>query len=361
MSPIPRPGILDIAPYVPGKAKASGFENPIKLSANENPLGCSEAARDAYLKASTEIHLYPDSNTSALRRSLSEKYELEPNRLVFGAGSDEIFAMACQAFLSEGDNVVQPQYGFAAWAIAARAVGGLVKSAAEPNYVVDVDAMLGAVGERTRIVFVANPANPTGSYLKFAEIERLHANLRDDVLLILDGAYAECAHDLEGFSDGLDWSRDKSNVLVTRTFSKMYGLASLRVGWAYGPEGVVEALQRIRLPFSVPRAGEAAAVAALADERFLQQSLTQVRQGRRRLVAGFSALGLTSLPSATNFVTVSFQESAISAGEVEAELAARGILVRWLRNYDMEGFLRVTIGTDAEIDQTLRALEEVLT
>lgn len=360
MRPQARASIGAIAPYVPGKAKAAGFEHPLKLSANENPLGCSPAARAAYAAAAHEIHLYPDAQTSRLRAAIAEKFQLEPQRLVFGAGSDEIFAMAAQAYLAHGCNIVQPQYAFAAWAIAARAAGGEVKSALERNFVVNVDAMLAAVDAHTRLVFVANPANPTGMWIPFSEIERLHAGLPGNVLLVLDGAYAECAQGLAGFSDGLAWARDKENVLVTRTFSKVYGLASLRVGWGYAPPEVAEVLNRIRLPFSVTRAGEAGAVAALADQDFLLASVRLIEQQRERLGAELNALGLRTLPSAANFVTVCFAAAAKNAGEVELALAQRGILVRNLANYAMPDWLRISIGAPDEMDDVIAALTEIL-
>jgi histidinol-phosphate aminotransferase len=360
MIPRPKPGILEIAPYVPGKAKAPGFAAPIKLSANENALGCSPLARAAYIAAQDELHLYPDSRTSRLRAAIAEKHGLEPDRLVFGAGSDEIFAMATQVFLSAGDNIVQPVYGFAAWAIAARATGGAVKSAPERNFVVDIDALLAHVDERTRIVFVANPANPTGAYLPFNEIERLHRGLRRDVLLVLDGAYAECADGIAGFSDGLDWARDKENVLVTRTFSKMYGLASLRIGWGYAASAVISALDRIRLPFSVSSAGEAAAIAALADVDFLAASVRHVEAGRARLDAALKRLDLLTLPSAANFVTVGFAHAAISAQDAETALAQRGVLVRRLKNYGMPDWLRISVGRENELDACIAALAAAL-
>jgi histidinol-phosphate aminotransferase len=356
MRPEPKPGILEIAPYVPGRATVEGVAKPLKLSANENPFGCSDAAREAYVAAAGEMHLYPDANTSRLRAAVARKFGLEPERLVFGAGSDEVFVMACQAFLSDGDNIVQPEYGFAAWAIAAHAAGGRVKSAPERGYTVDVDAMLAAVDERTRVVFIANPANPTGTWLPFREIERLHAGLRGNVLLVLDEAYAECAEGAEGFADALVWSRDKDNVLVTRTFSKVYGLASLRIGWGYAPAHVAQAMNRIRLPFSVPRAGEAAAVAALNDDAFTRRSIQHFVKGRQRLAAALNELGVPTLPSAANFVTASFASA--SAEAVYAALAQRGVLVRWLKNYGMPDWLRITVGDDAALDEVVSAVAD---
>jgi histidinol-phosphate aminotransferase len=360
MRPEPKPGIREIKPYVPGRATAEGIAKPLKLSANENPFGCSAAAREAYLAATSEIHLYPDANTSRLRAAVAQKFGLELNRLVFGAGSDEIFVMAAQAYLSDGDNIVQPQYGFAAWAIAAHAAGGRVKSAAERDYTVNVDAMLAAVDERTKLMFVANPANPTGTWLPFTEIKRLHAGLPGNVLLVMDEAYAECAAGVEGFSDCLAWARDKENVLVTRTFSKVYGLASLRVGWGYAPVHVAEAMNRIRLPFSVPRAGEAAAVAALGDADFTQRSIEHFAKGRKRLAVALKELGASPLPSASNFVTASFASAPLSAEEVYTALARRGILVRWLKNYGMPDCLRVSVGDDAALDAVTQELWRLL-
>lgn len=356
MRPAPKAGILQIAPYTPGRATARGFERPLKLSANENPLGCSEAARAAYIAAASDLHLYPDAKTSRLRAAIAEKYRLEPERLVFGAGSDEIFAMAAQAYLGAGDNAVQPQYGFAAWAIAVCAAGACMKSAAERDYVVDVDAIVAAVDERTRIIFVANPANPTGTWLPFDEIKRLHDAVPTNVLLVLDGAYAECAQGISGFADGLDWARDTPNVLVTRTFSKAYGLASLRIGWAYAPLDVAEVLNRIRLPFSVPRAGEAAAVAALADDAFLQRSVNAFADGRRRIDTVLRGLGVRTLPSAANFVTGCFDNA---EGVAEA-LAQRGILVRHLGGYGMPDWLRISVGTPGDIEKAIDAVADVL-
>lgn len=356
MRPTPKAGIMGIAPYVPGRARTEGFDRPLKLSANENPLGCSDAARVAYLAAASEMHLYPDANTSRLRAAIAQKFDLEPERLVFGAGSDEIFAMTAQAYLGQQDNAVQPQFGFAAWAIAVRATGAEMKSAAERDYVVDVDTILAAVDAHTRVVFIANPANPTGTWISFREIGRLHANLPSRVLLVLDGAYAECALGFDGYSDGLDWSRDKENVLVTRTFSKAHGLASLRIGWGFGPAHVISALDRIRLPFSVSRAGEVAAVAALGDDAFIQRSASVFAEGRVRLKTALDLLGVQTLPSAANFVTARFS----NATAIDEALAQRGILIRNLTNYAMPNWLRISVGTAAQVESTIAAIGSVL-
>ncbi|MEZ5959017.1 MAG: histidinol-phosphate transaminase [Hyphomonadaceae bacterium] len=355
MKPQPKPGIAALKAYVPGKSSVDGFGRPLKLSANENPFGCSDCAREAYFAAARDLHLYPDANTSVLRAAIADKFRLEPERLVFGAGSDEIFSMVAQAYLAGGDNAVQPQYGFAAWSIIVRAAGGEMRFAAEKNFVADVQTLLANVDERTRVVFLANPANPTGTYLPFREVEQLHTRLPPEVLLVLDGAYAECAG-ASDFSDGLEWSRDKENVIVTRTFSKVYGLASLRIGWAYAPQAVAGVLNRIRLPFAVPRAGEAAAVAALADDAFVQRSVAQFIEGRHVLSTALARLGVTTLPSATNFVTARFDD----AEAIEEGLARRGVLVRRLHTYGMPDWLRISVGTPNELERLISELTGLL-
>lgn len=354
--PIPKPSILDIKPYVPGKAKAAGFSAPIKLSANENALGCSPAARAAYLRAAAEIHRYPDPNATELREAIAAKYDLDPGRIIFGTGSDELFSLACQAYIGGGDNMVQPHYAFAAWAIAGRAAGGEVKSAPERNFHVDVDAMLAAVDARTKVVFVANPANPTGSCIPFAEIERLHAGLPEHVLLVLDGAYEEFALDVPGFAGGLALAHTAPNILVTRTFSKLHGLAALRIGWGYTSRGVADILNRIRLPFNASTPAQMAAVAALADDAFVSASLERAKEGRAELASFLEAQGLVPIESATNFVTAHATAGFTrSAAELERELAERGVLVRLLTNYDMPDALRVTVGGRHEMTRFYEA------
>lgn len=355
--PAPKPTIAAIKPYVAGKAKAAGFAQPIKLSANENALGASPRAREAFLETAGSLHLYPDPAASALRDALAERHDLDPSRIVFGTGSDEIFSMVCQAFLNPGDVMVQPYFAFAAWAIAARAAGAEVKSAPERNYTVDVDAMLEAVDARTRVMFVANPASPTGTRLPFAEIERLHAGLRSDVLLVLDGAYAEFAQQHTDYADGLALARAAANVIVTRTFSKLYGLAALRLGWGYAAGPIVDALQRIRLPFNASAPAQAAAVASLADADFTARALAHTTRWRVALTRFVAELGLEPIPASANFVTVRIPAGfPLSAAELDQELMRRGILVRNLTSYAMPDCLRISVGLDAELEALQAAL-----
>lgn len=358
--PEPRPGILDITPYKPGKAGAEGVAHPVKLSANENILGCSPAAREAFVAAAMSLEIYPDGRGGPLRAALAERYRIEPERIILGCGTDEIFALLNQTYLQAGDNIIQGQYGFGAYAIGARANEGEVRFAPEANYRIDVDAMLSLVDERTRLVFIANPANPTGTFIPMREVERLHDRLPANVLLVLDGAYAEFCSD-PTFSDGLDLARGAANVVVTHTFSKIHGLAALRVGWAYAPAAVADAVDRIRLPFNTSTAGQAAAIAALADEDFQARSLAHVEQWRPWLTQQLGGLGLEVVPSAANFVLVGFPPSdGRIAAEAEAYLARRGLIVRGVAGYGLPDHLRLTIGLEAHNRGLVEALGDFL-
>ncbi|MEP6967943.1 MAG: histidinol-phosphate transaminase [Pseudomonadota bacterium] len=359
-APAPKRGILDISPYIPGKAKADGIERPIKLSANENILGCSPAAREAFVAAADHLGAYPDGRGEILRAALCAHYRLEPERLILGCGTDEIFALLNQVFLEPGDNMVQGQYGFGAYAIGARANQGEVRRAAEPNYRIDVDTLLGEVDERTRLVFIANPANPTGTFIGERDILRLHAGLPPDVVLVLDGAYAEFNTD-PAYTDGLGLARGAANVVVTHTFSKLHGLASLRVGWGYAPAPIADAVNRIRLPFNTSIAGQAAAVAALADADFQAKSLALVERWRPWLTQQLGGLGLEVVPSAANFVLVGFPKIAgRTAAEAEAFLASRGLIARGVGNYGLPDHLRITVGLEAHNRAVIDALAEFL-
>ena len=354
--PAPKPGILDIAPYTPGKSQAEGFAHPLKLSSNENPLGCSPAARAAYVGAADSLALYPDGRANALRAALAAAYDLEPERLLFGCGSDEVFTLLGQAYLQPGDNAVQVAHGFLAYRIAIQAAQAQVRFAAQPGRRIEVDAILAEVDARTRIVFLDNPGNPTGAWLSGAEVRRLHAALPGDVILVLDGAYAEFVDD-PAYEDGFDLARRAHNVVVSRTFSKIHGLAALRVGWAYGPEAVVGACDRIRAPFNLNLPAQAAALAALGDADFVARSAALVRENRPVLEAGLRALGLQTYSSQANFALARFPDgSGRTAAEAEAALAAQGVLVRGLRPYGMSDSLRITVGLPEQNARVLAAL-----
>jgi histidinol-phosphate aminotransferase len=346
--PLPKPGIMDIHAYVPGKAKADGVADPVKLSANENILGSSDKARAAYAEAASQLHIYPDSRIGVVRDAIAQHFRLEPERLIFGCGSDEVFALLNQTFLEPGDNMVQGEYAFAAFAIGARACQAEVRSAREPNYRIDVDELLKCVDDRTRLVFLANPGNPTGTWIPFDEVRRLHESLPPSVVLVLDGAYAEFASD-PSFQDGLDYARSTENVVVTHTFSKLHGLAALRVGWGYAPAAIAAAVDRIRLPFNVSIPAQLAAVEALRDTEFQARSIAHVDQWRAWLTQQLGGVGLEVVgPSAANFVLVGFPKTpGRTAADADAFLSARGLLTRRLLNYGLPDHLRITIGLEA--------------
>ena len=350
-------GILDIEPYKPGKAAAEGVANPVKLSANENILGCSDLARAAAVEAMSKVNLYPDGRGGGLRQALVDRYRVEPERVVLGCGTDENFQLINDVFLTPGDNIVQGEFGFGAYAIGARKNQADVRYAPEPNYRIDIDALLAATDERTKLIWIANPGNPSGTFITGAEIRRLQAEAPPHVMIVLDGAYAEFATD-PAFEDGLDLARDSENLIVTKTFSKIHGLANLRVGWAYAPESVADAIDRVRLPFNTSLMGQVAAVASLGDEAFLTRSRDHVAYWRPWLTQQLGGLGLDPIPSQANFITVRFpQDGARGAAAAEAFLASRGLIVRGLGGYGLPDHLRITIG----LEEHMRGVVDALT
>ncbi|WP_420472149.1 histidinol-phosphate transaminase [Brevundimonas sp. FT23042] len=355
-APTPKPGILDIAPYVGGKGKIDGVAEPMKLSSNENALGAGQKARDAYAAAINNLHIYPDGRAGKLRDAVAAHHGLDGERLIFGNGSDEVFALLNQAYLEAGDNIVTGQYGFLAYRISALANQATVKLAPEPGFKAEVDAILEQVDERTKIVYISSPSNPTGSYNTAEETRRLHAALPPHVLLVIDEAYAE-------FVTAPDWetsfplARDADNIVVTRTFSKIHGLGGLRIGFGYAPLKVCEAVDRIRLPFNVSVAGLDAAVAALSDEAHQKASLELVETWRPRLTQAIKGFGFEVFPSAGNFILVRFADAA-TAGAANDYLNTRGIIVRPVGGYGLPDCLRITVGTEDQNRAVLDALSE---
>ncbi len=358
--PEPKPGILDITPYKPGKSQAEGFEHPVKLSSNENILGSSPNARSAFAGAADSLHLYPDGRANRLRAAVAGHFRIEPERLVFGDGTDEVLHLVNQVFLEPGDNIVMGQYGFSAYAIGARACQAEVRTAPEPDYRISVEALLKPVDERTRLVFITQPGNPTGTFLTRDELHDLHGRLPPQVVLVIDGAYAEFATD-PSFDDGLALARTSANVVVTRTFSKIHGLAAIRIGWGYCPAPIADAVDRIRAPFNTSTAAQEAAIAALADEDFQRRSIEHVERWRDWLIQQLGGIGLEVVPSQANFVLVGFPAtSGKTAAAAEAFLARRGLIVRGVANYGLPGHLRVTIGLEEHNRALATALGDFL-
>lgn len=358
--PLVKPWIAAISPYVPGRATTDGGVKAAKLSSNENPLGTAQAARDAYAAAAGALETYPDASATALREAIAAHYGLEADRIIHGTGSDEVLHLAAGAYAGVGDEILFVRYGFSVYPIAAQRVGATPVEAPDHDYATDVDALLAAVTPRTRVVFLANPNNPTGTYTPAEDIARLHAGLPEDVLLVLDQAYTEYLEP-EDDDGGLALARTASNVLVTRTFSKIFGLAAERIGWGYGPAPVIEALHRIRGPFNVTTGGQQAAIAALAARDFVAQSRAHNKQWRGWFadeIAKLSNAGLRAVPSKANFVLVLF-EGSVTAEQAYHALMARGLLTRWLPGQKLAHGLRITIGTGEQMGavvDTLRGL-----
>lgn len=359
-APVPKPWILGIAPYVPGKARAEDGRPLVKLSANENPLGTSAAARDAARAALADLATYPDPGAAALRDAIAAQHGLDPDRIIYGTGSDELLHLAASAYAGPGDEVIYVRYGFSVYDIAARRVGASPVVVADRDYGTDVDAILAAVTERTRVVYLANPNNPTGTFTPRSEIARLADGLRPDILFVLDQAYAEYLDEADD-DHGLRLAAERPNVLVTRTFSKIYGLAAERIGWGYAAAPVIEALHRIRAPFNLTTSAQAAAIAAVADQPFVDASRVHNRQWRAWFVAEMEALGnhgISVVPSRANFVLLLFEGGA-TAEQAYQRLMAAGYATRWLPNQGLPHGLRITIGTEAhmrDIAAHIRAL-----
>jgi histidinol-phosphate aminotransferase len=355
----PQPGILDIAPYVGGASHAAGATRVYKLSSNENPWGPSPKAIEAYEAASKSLAAYPDPGCVALRAAIAERHEIDAERIVCGAGSDELIALLCAAYAGVGDEVVHSRHGFLMYPISAQANGATPVAAAEEKLTASVDNMLAACNEHTKLVFLANPNNPTGTRLNSQEVTRLAAGIPDHALLVLDAAYAECVDGRDGDYDGGAALVDRrDNVVMTRTFSKIYGLAALRLGWLYGPAHVVETLHRIRGPFNVNAAAQAAGVAAMQDHEYTVTCVARNAELRARLVAGLTELGIGVTPSSGNFVLAEFGEGAGGAADADEHLKSRGVIVRRMESYGLPGHLRISVGDDEAMNALLAALQE---
>ncbi len=358
--PVSRPGIQSIDPYVPGKSTAPGGVKVRKLSSNETPLGPSAKAVEAARAAAGQLALYPDGSASALREAIGAKYGLDPARIVCGAGSDDLLSLIAYAFVGPGDEGIFTTHGFLVYRIAILAAGGTPVVAQEVDHTASVEAVLAEVTPRTRIVYLANPNNPTGTYLPFDEVKRLHAGLPPNVLLVLDAAYAEYVR-RNDYASGLELVATSDNVVMTRTFSKIYGLASLRLGWMVGPAHVVDAVNRIRGPFNVNGPAIAAGIAALSDEAHLAAAMAHNDEWLAWLAKEIGQLGLEVTPSVGNFLLVHFpQEAGHTAKDADAFLSARGLVLRRVEAYGLANALRLTVGGAEANRLVVAALREFL-
>jgi histidinol-phosphate aminotransferase len=360
-APVPKPWIMAIAPYVPGRSTTDSGAPVAKLSSNENPLGTSQQAKTAFLAHDADLSRYPDASAADLREAIAAHHDLDPARVIYGTGSDELLHLAAGAYAGPGDEVIFVRYGFAVYEIATRRVGATPVIAPDTDYATDVDAILAAVTDKTRVVFIANPNNPTGTFADRGEIARLHAGLPPHVMLVLDQAYAEylAPEDDDG---GLDMARDLPNVIVTRTFSKIHGLAAERIGWGYGSAEAIAAMHRIRAPFCVTTAGQQAAIAALGATDFVTHSRTHNLKWRAWFadeIAKLGNAGLRAVPSHANFLLVLFNGQ-LTAEEAYKALMAKGYIVRWLPGQGLANGLRMTIGTEEETRGLAAALREIV-
>jgi histidinol-phosphate aminotransferase len=358
--PVPRPGILDISPYVGGKSTATGGTKLYKLSSNESPLGANPKAIAAANSLSDQLELYPDGGATALREAIGKAYGLAPERIVCGCGSDELLHLLAMGYLGAGDEGLYSQYGFLVYPIAIKSFGATPVVAPEKDFTVDVDAMIAAITPKTRIVFLANPSNPTGTYLPFDEVKRLHKALPSNVLLILDAAYAEYVRNND-YESGIELVSTSDNVVMTRTFSKIHGLANLRIGWMYGPGHVVDVLNRIRGPFNIAGTGLAAGVASIEDREFLRKAADYNEEWLPKITREITELGLTVTPSVTNFVLIHFPDvDGKRAPDADAFLQSRGVIVRRMEAYGLDNALRMTIGTPDGNAAAIAALREFM-
>lgn len=357
-APAPKPGIMEIAPYVPGRSKAGSGVKTHKLSSNENPLGASPRALEAYKAAAANLALYPDGASSALREAIATRFGLNAANIVCGAGSDEILQLLANAYLREGDEAIYTEHGFLVYPIVIRANGATPVIAPEKNNTTDVDAILARVTKRTRMVFLANPNNPTGTYIAFSEVRRLHAGLPEGCLLVLDAAYAEFVR-RNDYEAGVELVGSAANVVMTRTFSKVHGLAALRIGWAYCPPAVADVLNRIRGAFNVSAPAIAAGVAAIEDGAFMEASIAHNDKWLAEMTRGLAALGLKVTPSVANFLLVHFDGLAgKTAAGADAFLGERGFILRRMDSYGFANALRLSIGTDEANRGVLAALAD---
>jgi histidinol-phosphate aminotransferase len=352
--------VLAIDPYVPGKSSAPGVARVFKLSSNETPLGPSPKAIAAYKAVAEHLEDYPDGAATALREAIGRAFGLDPDRIVCGAGSDDLLNLIADAYLADGDEAIHTTHGFLIYPIATLGSGAKPVVAAEKSYTADVDTILAAVSERTKVVFLANPNNPTGTYVRFDEVRRLHSALPAHVLLVIDAAYAEYVR-RNDYEAGIELVATSENVVMCRTFSKIYGLAALRLGWLYGPAHVVDAINRIRGPFNINAAAQAAGIAAIEDTAHVERSRAHNDKWLAWLTQEIRKLGLEVTPSIANFVLIHFPETnGRTAEEADAFLTKRGLILRRVKAYKLPNALRMSVGSEEANRLAVETLAEFL-
>jgi histidinol-phosphate aminotransferase len=350
----PKPGIMDIALYQGGASALEGVRDVVKLSSNENPFGPSPLAQEAFSRAAQSLHRYPSSDHASLRGAIGTVHNLDPARIICGAGSDEVLTFLCQAYAAPGDEVLYTEHGFSMYRICALAAGATPVVAGETDRTVDVDKLLAACTDRTKLVFIANPANPTGTMIDLAQVERLAQGLPARALLVLDGAYAEFA---PGYDGGAALIDSYPNIVMTRTFSKLHGLGGLRIGWGYAQQSVIDILNRVRGPFNLSTCQIDAAEAAIRDQAYAQKCLAENARLRDWLAAALAGIGIASDPSYANFLLARFTDPA-EADAADAALKAEGLIVRKVGGYGLPQALRITVGDEAACRRVVHVLTQ---
>ena len=360
MTPAPKPGILDISAYVGGRASAPGAAKVHKLSSNESPLGPSPAALEALAQASRDLQIYPEGSARVLREAIGEVYGLDPARLIgSGDGSDALLTMLANAYLTPGDEVLFSEHAFSLYKIATLANSAVPVIVPEKDLRFDVDATLARVTPRTRMVYIANPNNPTGSYISHAEMRRLHAGLPEQALLVIDAAYAEYVRKND-YEPGMEMVSQFPNVVMTRTFSKIHGLAGLRIGWCFAPAAICDVLNRIRGPFNVSTMQQIVGAAAIRDQAHVAKSADHNEKWRAWLTAEIRKAGLRVDDSAGNFILIHFAPGAKSAQKADDFLMQRGLILRACGSYALPDALRLTVGTEEQNRLVAGALAEFM-
>jgi histidinol-phosphate aminotransferase len=345
--PRPKPGVLDIAAYVPGRETVHGAAKVYKLSSNETPLGPSPKVAEAIAAKGTDLALYPDGSAHVLRDAIARAHGLNSGNILCGNGSDELLSLLCQTYLAPGDEGLFTEHGFLVYKIQILAAGATPVPVPDTDgLVADVDRILGAVTKKTRIVFLANPNNPTGTYIPVSEVRRLHAGLPSDVVLVLDAAYAEYVR-RNDYESGIELVSNHPNVVMTRTFSKIHGLAGLRIGWMYAHEAIIDACNRVRGPFNVNALAIIAGAAAIGDRTHVDRAVAHNDIWLGRVTEGLEGLGLKVTPSVGNFVLIHFpQTPGKTAAEADEYLGSRGFVLRRVAGYGLPDALRMTIGSE---------------
>lgn len=357
---VPRPGVMDINPYVGGDAKIEGIDRIIKLASNEGAFGPPPGAVKAVANAASQLHRYPDGAAVELREAIGKRFGLDPARIVCGAGSDEILSLLAYSYAGVGDEVVHSEHGFLMYPIAAKAAGATPVAAGETDLCCDVDKLLAKVTDKTRIVFVANPNNPTGTYLNQAELQRLRASLPESVLLVIDAAYAEFVTKND-YSPGFELVDQGHNTVMTRTFSKIFAMGGMRLGWAYLPDEVADVLNRVRGPFNVSSVAQAAGIAALQDIAFFDKARDHNLEWVEKTQSALREMGIQTTESLGNFVLATFPgENGKTAEAADAHLRSRGIIVRRMGGYGLVDSLRISIGLEDEMQTCINALKDFM-